>query len=219
MNDLRAVLFDWRGTLAVTLSAEERARTALTRLGRSAGPCEVAVLAGTLARLESQLDGPGIDTGADLHRTTYLRTLSSGGLDDALVASLYAVESDPACDPFAGDAAATLRLLRGAEIRLAVVSDIHVDIRPAFAAAGADALIDVFTLSFEQGVQKPDPAMFLRSLDALGVKPGQALMVGDRPGHDGAAVDAGVTALLLPPLRGVDDLRLHRVVAACGFTN
>jgi FMN phosphatase YigB (HAD superfamily) len=98
----------------------------------------------------------------------------------------------------------------------AVVSDIHVDIRPAFAAAGLDALIDVFTLSFEQGVQKPDPAMFLRTLDALGVEPGQALMMGDRPGHDGAAVEAGLTTLLLPPLRGVDDLRLHRVAAACG---
>ena len=217
MNDLRAVLFDWRGTLAVTLSDEQWARTALTRLGRSAGPDEVASLARTLAHLEPQLDGPAIDTDADLHRTTYLRALAGAGLDDALVAALYAVESDPACNPLAGDAAAILRLIHGVGLRLAVVSDIHVDIRPAFAAAGLEALIDVFTLSFEQGVQKPDPAMFVRTLDALRVGPGQALMVGDRPGHDGAAVAAGLTTLLLPPLRRVDDLRLHRVAAACGL--
>ena len=85
MNDLRAVLFDWRGTLAVTLSDEQWARTALTRLGRSAGPDEVASLARTLAHLEPQLDGPAIDTDADLHRTTYLRALAGAGLDDALV--------------------------------------------------------------------------------------------------------------------------------------
>jgi len=217
VSDLRAVLFDWRGTLAVTLSAEQWARTALTRLGRSAGPGEVAALARTLDDLEPQLDGPDIDTDADLHRTTYLRALADAGLDDPLVAELYAVESDLACNPFAGDAAATLRLLRGAGLRLAVVSDIHVDIRPAFATVGLDALIDVFTLSFELGVQKPDPAMFLRTLQALDVEPGHALMVDDRPSHDGAAVDTGLTTLLLPPLRSVDDLRLHRVAAACGL--
>jgi HAD superfamily hydrolase (TIGR01509 family) len=219
VSDLRAVLFDWRGTLAVTLSAEQWARAALTRLGRPAGPDDVTVLARTLDRLEPQLDGPGVDTDADLHRTTYLRTLAGAGLDDALVTSLYSVESDPACNPFAGDAAATLRLLHGAGIRLAVVSDIHIDIRPVFVAAGLDELIDVFTLSFEQGVQKPDPAMFRRTLDALGIEPEQALMVGDRPCHDGAAVDVGLTALLLPPLRGVGDRRLRRVAAVCGVAH
>ena len=98
-----------------------------------------------------------------------------------------------------------------------MVSDIHVDIRPAFAAAGLGGAVDVFTLSFEQGVQEPDPRMFVRTLEALGVEPDDALMVGDRSRPDGAAVECGLTTLLLPPLAAPSDRRLHRVLALCGI--
>ena len=94
---------------------------------------------------------------------------------------------------------------------------MHVDIRPAFAAAGLAGVVDVFTLSFEQGTQKPDPRMFTRTLDELGLRAGEALMVGDRSGPDGAAVEVGDPTLLLPPLRGPDDRRLHPVLALCGI--
>ena len=47
-----------------------------------------------------------------------------------------------------------------------MLSDVHFDIRPAFIAAGMDGLVDTFVLSFEQGVQKPDPAIFVAALDA-----------------------------------------------------
>ena len=110
----------------------------------------------------------------------------------------------------------TFTALRARGIRIAVVSDIHVDLRPAFDAAGLGGLVDVFTLSFEQGIQKPDPLMFTRTLDALGVGPDDALMVGDRSRPDGAAVESGIPTLLLPPLRSVDDRRLHLVLALCG---
>ena len=98
-----------------------------------------------------------------------------------------------------------------------MVSDIHVDLRPAFDAAGLGGQVDVFTLSFEQGVQKPDPLMFTRTLDALGLAPAEALMVGDRSRPDGAAVEQGIPTLLLPPLRSVADRRLHLVLALCGI--
>jgi FMN phosphatase YigB (HAD superfamily) len=61
--------------------------------------------------------------------------------------------------------------------------------------------------------------MFRVALDALGVRPGEALMVGDRSGHDGAAVEAGVAPLLLPPLTDVSQARLHLVPAACGIAS
>jgi len=96
-----------------------------------------------------------------------------------------------------------------------VLSDIHFDVRPAFAAAGFADTVEAFILSFEQGIQKPDPRMFHRTLAALGVGPDDALMVGDRSGPDGAAVEAGITTLLLPPLTDVRQRRLHRVLALC----
>ena len=113
-------------------------------------------------------------------------------------------------------ARAALDRLRAAGLRLAVVSDIHVDVRPAFAAASLAGVVDVFTLSFELGAQKPDPRVFTATLDALGVQPHEALMVGDRCRPDGGAVECGVPTLLLPPLTAPDDRRLHHVLALCG---
>jgi FMN phosphatase YigB (HAD superfamily) len=213
----RAVLFDWRGTLVVSPTFEAWAGEALRRLGR---PVDAARdIAARLARAEDELDGPGVDADATLHRDTYLRVLTGLGLDDELVASLYEVESDPAVNVFADDAATTMHRLKDAGLRLAVVSDIHMNIRPAFDAAGLDGVIDVFTLSVEQGVQKPDSAMFTRTLDALAVAADEALMVGDRSRPDGAAVEAGIATLLLPPLTDPAERRLHHVLALCGVAD
>jgi FMN phosphatase YigB (HAD superfamily) len=215
-DGFEAVLFDWRGTLVATSSPQEWIREALRRLGRPARDGEVDELAARLDGAEDTLDGPGVDCDADLHRHTYRTAFRDLGIDDDLAEALYAVESDPAADAFADDAAETLHRLRAAGLRLAVVSDIHVDIRPAFAPAGLVDLIDVFTLSFEQGVQKPDPRMFTRTLAALGADAASSLMVGDRSRPDGAAVEAGLTTLLLPPLTSSRDRRLHRVSTLCG---
>ena len=136
----------------------------------------------------------------------------------ALAGALHAVESDPLLNPFATDVPEVLTALKAGGRRLAVVSDVHVDIRHAFAAAGLDGVVDVCTLSFEQGTQKPDAWMFTRTLEALELRPEEALMVGDRSGPDGAAVEAGIPTLLLPQLRGPDDRRLHRVPALCGIS-
>ena len=140
------------------------------------------------------------------------------GFPELSLAALYAVESDVARNPFALDVAPTLTALREAGIATAIVSDIHVDLRPAFAAAGLDSLVSTYTLSFEQGVQKPDPVIFTRTLDALGVMAGDALMVGDRSRPDGGAVEVGITTLLLPPLYLVQECRLHNVLRLCGIS-
>lgn len=109
----------------------------------------------------------------------------------------------------------TLQELRERDIAVAVVSDIHFDIRKLFHGAGCGDLVDVYTLSFEQGFQKPAPEMFTRTLAALDVDADQALMVGDRSRPDGAAVELGLTTLLMPPLARSSDRRLHRVLALC----
>ncbi len=211
----RGVLFDWRGTLVVSPTFEGWIAEALRRLGRPVEDETAAEIAVLLERAGEDLDAPGMDADAALHRRTYLRVLADLGLDPELVTALYEVEWDPACNPFADDAAPTLHALHDAGLRIAVVSDIHVDIRPSFAAAGLEGLVDVFTLSLEQGAQKPDPAMFTRTLDALGVAPSEALVVGDRSRPDGAAVEPGMVTLLLPPLELPRERRLHHVVSLC----
>jgi HAD superfamily hydrolase (TIGR01509 family) len=95
------------------------------------------------------------------------------------------------------DTAGTMRALRSAGVRTAVVSNVGFDIRPLFAAWELDALVDAYVLSYEVGRCKPDPAIFLRACAMVGVDPERAVMVGDSPA-DAGAVRAGCATLLLP---------------------
>jgi HAD superfamily hydrolase (TIGR01509 family) len=206
MSDrLRAVIFDWRGTLVLAPTFRGWVAEALRRIGRDVGQT-----AEVIGRLDvRRLDVPGMDTDADVHRETCHAAFRAAGFDQELADSLYAVECDPAFNPFAVDAAPTLRKLHEDGVRIGVLSDIHFDLRPAF-----DGLpVDSFVLSFEHGLAKPDPAIFRLALDELGAAPEETLMVGDRSTHDGAGVEAGMPTLLVPPLRNVDDARLHLVTA------
>lgn len=218
----RAVIFDWRGTLVSSLSEREWVREALLLLGRAADTRTLdQVLAAIVAAdgPQHRLDASGMDTDAALHRQTFFDVLADTGLEPQLVEALYTVESNPAHNPFAEDAVRTLTALRHAGLRLAVLSDIHFDLRPAFDAAGLAGVIDVFVLSYEQGLQKPDPAMFAHALTALGTPADETLMVGDRSQSDGPAVEQGITTLLLPPLEHPGQHRLHHVLALVGLTS
>jgi FMN phosphatase YigB (HAD superfamily) len=77
--------------------------------------------------------------------------------------------------------------------------------------------VDCFVLSFEQGVQKPNPQIFRVALDGLGVEPVDALMVGDRASHDGAAVNLAIPTVLVPELTATSQRRLSVVLRACGI--
>ncbi len=192
---------------------------ALGRLGRDASP---EAIEGVLGRLRgadtSRVDSPQIDTDVVEHRAAYMEWFASAGVDDELAESLYAVESEPGLNPFAVDVGDLLLALTSSGVLVGVVSDIHVDLRPAFAQHSADDgrtwadMVDVWALSYELGVAKPDPAIFRFALDRLGLGPEEVLMVGDRGAWDGGAAALGITTLVLPPLTSVDDARLHRVL-------
>lgn len=52
-------------------------------------------------------------------------------------------------------------------------------------------LVQMFVLSYEHGVQKPDPALFQMALDALGRTGRERLMVSDNARADGGATALG----------------------------
>ena len=213
------VLLDWRGTLAVAPTNRWLVATALARLGRRAPDPDVERVLVALEGTDStRVDSSQIDTDIVEHRAAYADWFRAAGLDDELAAALYAVESDLSLNAFARDVGPLLVALAAGGVRVGVVSDVHVDLRPVFAThllpdgrSWAD-LIHNWALSFELGVAKPDPAIFRAALDGLDLPASDVLMVGDRGGWDGAAADVGMTTLLLPPLTDPADERLHRVL-------
>ncbi|MFE2542361.1 HAD family hydrolase [Actinacidiphila glaucinigra] len=224
-----AVLLDWVGTLIVPKWGPDHAgpkggswiEGALQRLARDASSSEVSRIS---AALDTAIRQPevaqamkGADASVESYRAGFARWASAAGIDEALMGALYDELALPDVDLFAVDVERTLATLKAAGVRVAVVSDVHFDIRPWFVKAGLDGYVDRFVLSFEHGVCKPDPAIFRSALDALEVGPDDALMVGDRSAYDGAAVEAGIATVLLPPLAEASAERLHLVLASCGL--
>jgi len=197
-----AVLFDFRGTLFNIPDDPTWLRSAAARIGREIGEEESKELS---RNLDSVLAGrPDLadalercDTSIDVHRDALLAWFAAAELDDELANAIWAYDhEDPACNYPFPDTEPVLRALHEAGIRVAVVSDIHYDIRSHFERHGFGGYVDAYVLSFEHGIQKPDPAVYAKALEALDVTPDRALSVGDRPSHDAAPVAMGVATYI-----------------------
>ncbi|HEX6400392.1 MAG TPA: HAD family hydrolase [Actinomycetota bacterium] len=68
--------------------------------------------------------------------------------------------------------------------RLGVSANQPGEVRSALARDGLDGFFEVWGVSDELGVGKPDPALFELSARTAGVAPGDAVMVGDRLDYD-----------------------------------
>nr|WP_229789926.1 HAD-IA family hydrolase [Pilimelia terevasa] len=206
-----AVLFDFHGTLAqvedpvtwVTGAAAACGHT-LDR-GRATGLADRFTTAGRAGgpvpeRIPPHLAEYWADRDLDphAHRAAYtgLAATVECGID-GLPEALYARLLDTACWHPYPDTGATLRALRAAGIAVGVVSNIGFDIRPHLGAWGLADLVDAWTLSYEVGRLKPDPAIFYRAVGALRVDPERTLMIGDSLVDAGAAA-VGCTAVVLP---------------------
>ena len=127
--------------------------------------------------------------------------LLAEGLPDAGALDLGAI-AEAVYDAARATAArnrAVLAALRP-HVRLGVVSNFTGNVARCLADLGLLAAFDVVLDSAVVGVAKPDAAIFRRALDALGVRPNAALMVGDNPVADVlGARRAGLQACWLAP--------------------
>jgi HAD superfamily hydrolase (TIGR01509 family) len=112
-------------------------------------------------------------------------------------------------------AVATVRALKAAGFRLAVVSNAEGRVARDLDNAGFAGLFETVVDSHLVGVEKPDPAIFSIALERLGVVPEAAVFLGDVPAVDVAgARAAGVRPILLDRhdlYRDVDAPRLRSI--------
>lgn len=96
------------------------------------------------------------------------------------------------------DTAPVLRRLRQLGIPVQVLSNVAEPLAPLFERHGLEGAVDGYTLSYQEGREKPDPELFRIACRALGTDAGETLMVGDSYLADGAAAQIGMPVLILP---------------------
>ncbi|GGN50378.1 hydrolase [Streptomyces albiflavescens] len=204
---VKGVLFDFSGTLFRIESTESWLRAVLAE-------AELTLPEGELIRAARALEAAGAlpggafpsqplpddlaevwkvrDKSAELHRAAYTGAARRVPLPDPrLHDALYERHMAPAAWSPYPDAADVLGTLRERGVAVGVVSNIGWDLRPVFREHGLDPYVGAYVLSYEHGIQKPDPRLFRAACDALGVAPEDTLMVGDDRRADGGAAALG----------------------------
>ena len=201
MNQPRAMLFDFSGTLMHFESAESWVRAVTGEAGLTVDDAEVKhrarrlVDAGAwygayptyvpehlMALYETRdLDGPH-------HRACYTGLIRESGWPwPELVEPLYDRGNAAEAWQAYPDALETLSQAKDRGLATALISNISFDIRPHLLHAGLLELLDTVILSYEVGLVKPDPAIFQLACDTLGVDPASSVMVGDNAADGGGS--------------------------------
>ncbi|RDX76566.1 hypothetical protein CR513_43426, partial [Mucuna pruriens] len=128
----------------------------------------------------------------------YIVSFSTGCSDPQYFEELYNYyTTDKAWhlnDPAAEE---VFRALRKSGVKLAVVSNFDTRLRPVLRALNCDNWFDAVAVSAEVAAEKPNPTIFLKACELLGVNPEDAVHVGDDRRNDiWGARDAGCDAWL-----------------------
>lgn len=203
MPDVRGVLFDFGSTLFAHAPLAETIESACVELGELRTADWAAALAArveTEAHTDEELRYPR-DFDAEVWRERWhvLYALADDEVP-GLGAAIYESMHDPRqWLPYA-TATLTLARIHAAGVPIAIVSNTGWDVRTVFAAHHIDHLVDAFVLSYEVGSVKPAAMIFRNACDAIGMPPGDCLMVGDDARADSGAIAVGLRVLLVPAL-------------------
>ncbi|MDC0766967.1 HAD family hydrolase [Streptomyces sp. HD] len=222
---MTAVLFDFSGTLFRIESTESWLRGTLAEARLELEEAELTEAARALEAMGA-LPGGGDpswlpedvasvwgvrDKSAELHRAAYTGLSRHVRLpDQRLPDMLYDRHMSPSAWAPYPDTAEVLRTLRERGIGVGVVSNVGWDIRPVFREHGLDPYVESYVLSYEHGIQKPDPRLFRAACEELGADPRDVVMVGDDRRADGGAAALGCAVHFvdhLPAAQRPDGLR------------
>jgi len=224
-----AVLFDFAGTLfaprpaaaqvslaagelglKLSLAECERLATELLTAGMPGGPYPDSIPEHVVGLYASR------DLSGEAHRSAYLALMSTvdapAGLAEALYEQILRADGWVAYS----DTRETLRALADRRLAVGLVSNVGFDLRPILVAHGMRELAAHATLSYEQGVVKPEPQIFRLALEGLDAQARSTLMVGDSETADGGAAALGIRTLILPMSPAGARHGLHRVLELLG---
>ncbi len=216
---VKGCLFDFSSTLFHLEDAQTWLRAVIAESGRPVAEHDVRQWARRLRDFGAVPGGPAPreadpellrlwqerDLDAVRHRAAYTGLLRAAGLPwPELIDALYERHmTAPAWQPYP-DTEEVLAALRARGVKVAVVSNIGWDLRPVFGHHGMDAYVDTYVLSFEHGIQKPDPRLFRAACAQLALDPHDVAMVGDDRVADAGAAALGSRVHFVDPLPVAD---------------
>lgn len=198
-NVLRAVIFDFHNTIVRADSLSAWVAKAARAVGAPQAPSAdiVPILRNVWSRAALRYPDTSWDLDPVLHRSTFEQILTEeSSCSDVLAAALY--DQMPSCWVAADGAVDLLGHLHASGVRLGLVSNIAIDIRPRLDALGLLRHFDTVVMSYQVGFVKPDVRIFEHVLANLDVSPTECLMVGDSISADGGATQAGISTMLIP---------------------
>jgi putative hydrolase of the HAD superfamily len=135
----------------------------------------------------------------EITRRIYDRIPPLAGIQfQAWFETLYRRFGDPQVWRFYEDVEPVLRTLRARGIKLGIISNWDTRLRRISDGLGLTPMVDFLVISAEAGVRKPSPGIFELALEKAGVRPEEAVHVGDLPEEDGeGARRAGVRPVLI----------------------
>lgn len=97
---------------------------------------------------------------------------------------LYHVYARPELWRVYPEVVTVLETLRARGLRLAILSNWDRRLRPLLEGLDLAPFFEEVLISGEQGAEKPSPKLYAKALSQLGLRPHEALMVGDDPLND-----------------------------------
>lgn len=194
-----AVLLDFHNTLAVLRSMDAWIEEAtVLAANRPASPMPLERIRNVWVDAKRLFPDQGWDLDPAAHRHAFISTLSHDGAVSADFAeALYAVM--PNQWVLNRGALDFVTQASRAGIRLGIVSNIALDIRPALERWGIAAALDAVILSYEVGYVKPDSRIFQLAADSLGLDPADCLMIGDSAHDDVGGAVLGMPCVISRP--------------------
>jgi putative hydrolase of the HAD superfamily len=186
LDAIRAVLFDLDDTLTDrAASLAQYVPLFLEAFRARLQPIDASALVSALSSVDRQ--GYNTQRSQDAAQLPIWRSAPSPRELDA-----HWLQHFAACAAPRRDALRTLRALRGAGLRLAVVTNgLSVSQRTKLQVMGVTERVDVIVVSEEVSVKKPALRIFAHALDGLsglsglsGLTPRECLFVGDNPYND-----------------------------------
>jgi HAD superfamily hydrolase (TIGR01509 family) len=190
---LDAVTVDGFGTLLRLEDPTERLRLALAERGVERRDEEVraAFRAEAAYYRPRSLRGRDAESLETLRRECIQIFLDAAGAElDA--AAFVPVFMDAVVFQLIDGVAAALDRLRGGGLALACVANWDIGLHEHLRRLDVHSLFAAVVTSAEAAAEKPDPAIFLIALDAIGVRPDRALHIGDADVDRDGAREAGL---------------------------